>query len=89
MDLQKLKKASLHELHVRAAQRASAFSERRGWSTLAKLPDDSAFASLLTPAKAYAANELLESFRLRSDPTFTLTNAIGFFNQNLRSMRPS
>src|SRR5688572_27023275 len=70
MDLQKLKNASLHELRVRAAQRVSAFSERRGWSTLVKLPDDNAFSSLLTPAKALAANDLLESFRSRSDPTF-------------------
>ena len=70
MDLQKLKNAGLHELHVRAAQRVSAFSERLGWSTLVKLPDDNAFAALLTPAKARAANDLLESFRLRSDPTF-------------------
>jgi len=70
MDLQKLKNASLHELRVRAAQKVSAFSERRGWSTLVKLPNDNAFASLLTLEKAPADNDLLESFRLRSDPTF-------------------
>src|SRR5687767_2350960 len=39
MNLQKLKNASLHELRVRASQRVAAFSERRGWSSLVKLPD--------------------------------------------------
>ena len=29
----------MHELRVRASQRVAAFSERRGWSSLAKLPD--------------------------------------------------
>ncbi len=40
MNLEKLKNASLHELRVRAAQRVAAFSERRGWSSLVKLPHD-------------------------------------------------
>ena len=39
MKLQKLRNASLHELRVRASQRVAAFSERRGWSSLVKLPD--------------------------------------------------
>ena len=47
MNLAKLKNASLHELRVRAAQQFSAFSERRGWSRLVKLPSDEAFSSLL------------------------------------------
>jgi len=38
VNLQKLKNASLHELRVRASQRVAAFSERRGWSSLVKLP---------------------------------------------------
>jgi hypothetical protein len=38
MNLQKLRNASLHELRVRASQRVAAFSERRGWSSLVKLP---------------------------------------------------
>jgi heparinase II/III-like protein len=62
MKLQKLKKASLHELRVRAAQQVSAFSERRGWSTLAKLPDDDVFAATVS--------DLLEHFRSRSTPSF-------------------
>ncbi|HEX5873581.1 MAG TPA: alginate lyase family protein, partial [Pyrinomonadaceae bacterium] len=40
MNLRKLKNASLDELRVRAAQRVAAFSERHGWSRLAKLPTD-------------------------------------------------
>jgi heparinase II/III-like protein len=40
MNLHKLKNASLHELRVRASQRVAAFSERRGWSSLVKLPSD-------------------------------------------------
>src|ERR1041385_3873796 len=60
MKLQKLKNASLHELRVRAAQQVSAFSERRGWSTLARLPGD----DVLT------VSNLLEHFRTRSTPPF-------------------
>lgn len=40
MKLQKLKNASLHELRVRASQRIAAFGERRGWSSLVKLPEN-------------------------------------------------
>ena len=40
MNLQKLKNASFQELRVRAAQRVAAFSERRGWSSLVKLPEN-------------------------------------------------
>src|SRR5690348_8009099 len=61
MKLQKLKNASLHELRVRAAQQVSAFSERRGWSTLAKLPGDDVFT---------VSGDLLEHFRTRSTPSF-------------------
>lgn len=40
MNLQKLKNASLQELRVRASQRVAAFNERRGWSSLVKLPEN-------------------------------------------------
>ena len=70
MKLEKLKNASLHELRVRAAQRVAAFSERRGWSPLVKLPTDEAFASLLTLDKATITNHLLEHFRSRTEPRF-------------------
>ena len=66
MKLQKLKNASLQELRVRAAQQISAFSERRGWSSLTKLPSDESlisgsnpearfFASFQTPEKTASA----------------------------------
>jgi heparinase II/III-like protein len=45
MKLEKLKRASLHELRVRAGQKVAAFSERLGWSDLVKLPSDDVFAS--------------------------------------------
>ena len=47
MNLQKLRNASLHELRVRASQRVAAFSERRGWSNLVKLPATVPNAALL------------------------------------------
>ncbi|HJS23266.1 MAG TPA: alginate lyase family protein [Pyrinomonadaceae bacterium] len=62
MTLEKIRKASLHELRVRAAQKVAAFSERRGWSDLVKLPADDVFAG--------AAHDLLEHFRSRSEPAF-------------------
>src|SRR5829696_921110 len=62
MTLQKIRKASLHELRVRAAQKVAAFSERRGWSDLVKLPSDHVFAG--------AAHDLLEHFRSRAEPSF-------------------
>ena len=52
MKLQKLKNASLHELRVRAAQQISAFSERRGWSSLIKLPSDESFSSLTAASRS-------------------------------------
>ena len=70
MNLEKLKNASLHELRVRAAQRVAAFSERRGWSPLVKLPADETLASLLTLDKTTVVERLLEHFRSRSQPHF-------------------
>ena len=62
MNLEKLRRASLQELRVRAAQRVAAFSERRGWSTLVKLPSDHVFG--------HSTHDLLEHFRSRSEPSF-------------------
>ena len=70
MKLHKLKNASLDELRVRAAQRFAALSERRGWSSLAKLPTDTAFASLLTAPNGETNYDLLETFRSRSGRAF-------------------
>jgi hypothetical protein len=44
------------------AQQVSAFTERRGWSSLSKLPGDEVFVS--------PPNDLCEHFRLRSAPPF-------------------
>jgi heparinase II/III-like protein len=57
VNLAKLRRASLQELRVRAAQRVAAFSERRGWSSLVKLPPDD-------------ARDWREYFRSRSEPSF-------------------
>src|SRR6185295_18642003 len=45
-------------------QRVAAFSERRGWSDLVKLPSDRVFA---TPSDGH---DLLKYFRSRSEPAF-------------------
>jgi hypothetical protein len=70
VNLEKLRKASLHELRVRAAQRVAAFNERRGWSSLVRLPSDDGFASLLTLERTTATSGLLEYFRSRRGPRF-------------------
>jgi len=62
VNFQKLKTASFHELRVRVAQRVAAFSERRGWSDLVKLPPDDTFAS--------NGQDLLEHFRSSFEPAF-------------------
>lgn len=46
MNLRRLKNVSVNELRVRVAQKASAFSERRGWSPLLKFPNDNGHATL-------------------------------------------
>ena len=66
MNLQKLRNASLQELRVRAAQRVAAFRERRGWSTLARLPSDSTLRALFSVGN----DDSLEYFRLRREPRF-------------------
>ena len=70
MNLEKLKRTSLHELRVRAEQKVAAFSERRGWSDLVKLPADDAFVSLFNPQDAKAAGDLLKHLRSRSNVAF-------------------
>jgi hypothetical protein len=44
--LKQIKNISADELRVRGSQAMNAFAERRGWSSLAKLPDDKTFRSL-------------------------------------------
>ena len=66
MNLQKIRNASLQELRVRAAQRVAAFRERRGWSTLARLPSDGTLRSLLNIGNV----DFVEYFRIRTEPRF-------------------
>ena len=74
MNLRKLKNASFDELRVRAAQRVAAFSERHGWSRLAKLPTDRELEALVSlngrvEAKFFASfespQETTKAFRSR------------------------
>ena len=67
--LQKLRESSLDELRVRGFQALSAFAERHGLSSRARLLSDAAFWRLLEPGFA-SASELLNHFRERSEPKF-------------------
>ena len=61
MKLEKLKNASLHELRVRASQRVAAFNERRGWSSLVKLPKDVPNADFRNERFFYGFHDLKKS----------------------------
>ena len=62
MNLEKLKRATFDELRVRAAQKVAAFNERRGWSSLTKLPSNVSFPSPLnSDAKFFAGFHSLET----------------------------
>ncbi|MGA9997590.1 MAG: alginate lyase family protein, partial [Pyrinomonadaceae bacterium] len=64
----------LDELRVRASHLLAAQSERRGFSTLAREPQDSDLFKLLDPARVNLSNinaeNLLEHFRSRTSPAF-------------------
>jgi hypothetical protein len=64
--LRKLKNISAEELRVRGSQALNSFAERRGWSSLAKLPDDAAFRSLLDVGD----EDVVVHFRSRNSPSF-------------------
>ncbi|MGI8733622.1 MAG: alginate lyase family protein [Pyrinomonadaceae bacterium] len=72
--LRKLTQMSAGELRGRSAQKAAAFTERRGWSSRSNLPDDQTFLATLDVAPAgkgiRSAQEFLDRFCLRSEPTF-------------------
>ncbi|HKS27222.1 MAG TPA: alginate lyase family protein, partial [Pyrinomonadaceae bacterium] len=72
--LKKLKGRSLREMRVRAGQAVAAYSERRGWSQQAGLPETGEFLKRLNPAQLSAehltAEALLENFRARSTARF-------------------
>jgi len=67
--LAKLRRLSFDELRVRGAQFLNSTLERRGWSSLSKLPDDNQFFSLLNCGLT-SAEQLSDHFRLRSSPRF-------------------
>jgi hypothetical protein len=64
--LRKFKNVSAAELRVRGSQALNSFAERRGWSSLIKLPDDAAFRSLLDIDN----EDVVAHFRSRNTPTF-------------------
>jgi glycosyltransferase involved in cell wall biosynthesis len=69
----KLSNMSVAELRVRSAQFLAAFSERRGWSNLIKLPSDDALLKSLSnhagnPSRS--ATELFAQFRARQRSAF-------------------
>ena len=70
----KLRSMSFAELSVRSAQAIAAFSERHGWSQLAKLPADAAFLNLLVrgnDSKPFrSAAEVFAAFRARDGNAF-------------------
>jgi hypothetical protein len=68
--LSKLRRLSLDELRVRGAQSLNSQLERRGWSSLAKLPSDQEFFQLLDARKPNPTlksdQELFDYFRIRT-----------------------
>src|SRR6266404_821334 len=72
--VRKIKTFSFDELRVRSAQKLAAFAERRGWSSLTKLPSDAELLTMLDPESIgrdlWSAQELLQHFRLRTTPRF-------------------
>ena len=54
---------------MRSTQKFSAFAERRGWSSLAEVPDDAALFSLIERS-GLSAEELQQHFRTRTTPKF-------------------
>jgi Heparinase II/III-like protein/Heparinase II/III N-terminus len=70
----RLTRLSFDELRVRGAQALNALAERRGWSSLTKLPTDQAFLELFDQTRfareVWSARELLEHFRARTEPRF-------------------
>ena len=70
----KIKELRFDELRVRSAQKLAALAERRGWSSLTKLPSDTELLAMLDLESIgrdlWSAQELLEHFRSRTTPRF-------------------
>ena len=84
--LKKLRKLTIAELRGRSAQKAAAFAERRGWSSLTKPPSDNEILKMIDAAlgddrQVLSAEDCLEHFRTRNpkffagfaDPSRTIT----------------
>jgi len=73
-NLRKVAGRSFRELRVRGMQMLHVVAERRGWSSLASMPDDSAFVTLfdkkLFGDSAVSAESLLKHFHTRRSPRF-------------------
>ena len=69
MQLSRLKKISFDELRVRGAQKWFSFSERRGWSSLGRLPTDQETLELFEPQLRSPA-EVLEYLRRQIKTSF-------------------
>jgi hypothetical protein len=67
--LSKLRRLSFDELRVRATQSLNASLERRGWSSLAKLPNDDELFALLD-IEIGSDEQLFAHFRTRTAPRF-------------------
>src|SRR6185436_10565092 len=73
--LKKLIKLTIAELRGRSAQKAAAFAERRGWSSLTKPPSDNEILKMIDAAlgddrQVLSAGDCLEYFRTRNQPKF-------------------
>lgn len=66
--LEKLGRLSIDELRVRGSQSLNALLERRGWSSLAKLPGDDLFR--LLNLEIGSDEQLFTHFRSRTSPRF-------------------
>src|SRR6476619_6221261 len=67
--LHKIRKLGIDEIRVRGSQSLNSLAERRGWSSLNKLPADGPFELLLSESFR-TDDELLTHFRTRKGPTF-------------------
>ena len=70
----KIKELRFDELRVRSAQKLAALTERHGWSSLTRLPDDADLLGMLDREsigrELWSAQEVLEHFRSRPAPKF-------------------
>ncbi|MEP6741915.1 MAG: alginate lyase family protein [bacterium] len=70
----KIKELRFDELRVRSAQKLAVLAERRGWSSLTRLPADAELLGMLhresIGRELWSAQEFLEHFRSRTEPKF-------------------